>query len=213
MRLDLVNVAKNPGTLIKVEGLHPSGSKVVSIPSYYSIDDGSIKLNLKRIGPFQVETIQLKVIFAKTGTYAFDPCLFYVNELGEARTSKAKPATITAHLSFSEAKLEGVAKAVALKLEFKSEAAEKAFNFLVSAFMEDSVGKRLPPERSGWRTLTEVAKKAQIPMYSLYGRYRKGGEALQELMRLGIVESRFLTGERGRGGRILKLRIFYERKM
>ena len=109
--------------------------------------------------------------------------------------------------------MEDVAKAVALKLEFKSEAAEKAFNFLVSAFMEDCVGKRLPPERSVWITMTEVAKKAQIPMYSLYGRYGKGGEASQELMRLGIVESRFLTGERGRGGRVLKLRIFYKRKM
>jgi len=37
LRLDLVNVSKNPGTLVKVEGVMPTGCRVVSLPSFCSI--------------------------------------------------------------------------------------------------------------------------------------------------------------------------------
>ena len=93
------------------------------------------------------------------------------------------------------------------RLEFTSEATEKAFNYLVNAFERDYLGYRIPMEKSGWRTLMEVARNAKITMYSMYGRSGRGGKVTMELANLGVVESRFFLGERGRGGRVLKMRI------
>jgi hypothetical protein len=46
----------------------------------------------------------------------------------------------------------------------------------------------------------------------MYGMSGRCGEAKVELEHLGLVESRFFYGERGRGGQILKLRIFCEKQ-
>jgi tetratricopeptide (TPR) repeat protein len=212
MQLDLVNVAKNPGTLIKVEGLIPSGCKVVSLPSFCSIQNNSIKMNNERIGPFQVEPIKIKVSFEETGFYDLDPILYYTNDLGESRTDKAKPVTITVQLGSSEEETKGVAELLGGKLKFKSEAADKAFNYLVSAFERDYLSLRMPREKSGWRTRMDVVRNAKVTMYSVYGRSGRGGEVTSELNNIGLIESRFFLGERGRGGHVLKLRICPEKE-
>jgi len=212
MRLDIVNVAHNPGMLTKVEGLMPLGSKIVSFPSFCSIANSTINMNHKKINSFQVETIKLKSIFTKAGVYELEPCLFYVNDLNGTTACKIKPITLTLQFSPSEYKMKESVGLSEGRLNFKSEAAEKAFNFLVKAFEEDYTTRRITLEKCGWRTLMEIARNAQITTYSMYGRYRRGGEALSELGRLGIVESRFFLGERGRSGRVLKIRIAYEKE-
>jgi tetratricopeptide (TPR) repeat protein len=211
MRLDLVNVAKNPGTLVKVEGSIPSGSTVISLPSFCSIQNSSIKMNNERIGPFQVEPMKIKVSFAKAGVYDLVPCIFYTDDLGEHRTAKAKQITITVQVGSGEEKT-GVAELLRGKLEFKSEAAEQAFVFLVDAFVEDYFRRRLPKERCGWRTLMDIVKQAKVSRYSMYGSGGHRGLATTELENLGAVEVRFFFGERGRGGKIVKLRVSYEKE-
>jgi len=136
--------------------------------------------------------------------------LFFVDNLGETRTSKVKPLTVTVQNAYSSNKPQYAEQNSHFKIEFKSQAAEKAFNFLVNAFEQDRVSRRLPLEESGWRTFTEVAKAAHITMYSMYGRSTRCGKAALELLHLGIVEQRLFSGERGRGGTILKVRISYE---
>lgn len=212
MRLDLVNAAKNPGTLVKVEGLIPFGCKVISLPSFCSIQNSSIKINNESIDPFQVEPIKIKVSFAKAGVYYLDPCLYYTNDLGEPRMDKAKPITVTVQVSSSEEEPKGFTELLRDKLEFRSEAAEKAFDFLVKAFVEDYYGRKLPKEKSGWRTRMEVVRNAKVTMYSMYGRSGRGGEVTSELNNLGLIESQFFLGERGRGGRALKMRICPEKE-
>jgi tetratricopeptide (TPR) repeat protein len=212
MRLDLVNVARNPCTLTNVEGLIPLGSKIVSFPSFCSIQNSSINLNGKRIDPFQVETIKLRAIFGKAGVYKLEPRIFYVDDFNETRTCEFKPLTLTVQFSPSEDKEKRSLEFSEGKLSFKSEAAEKAFNFLVKAFEEDYIIRRMTSEKCGWRTLMETARNARVTMYSMYGRYGRGGEALSELGRLGVVESRFFYGERGRSGRVLKIRVACEKE-
>jgi hypothetical protein len=46
----------------------------------------------------------------------------------------------------------------------------------------------------------------------MYGRSGRGGKVTAELSNLGIVESRFFLGERGRGGRIFKMRIRHRKE-
>jgi hypothetical protein len=98
------------------------------------------------------------------------------------------------------------------KIEFKSEAAQKAFDFLVKAFVEDYFRRRLPKARSGWRTLMNIVKETPVSHYSMYGSGKHHGYAASELERLGVVESRIFLGERGRGGRVLKLRVEAEKE-
>ena len=84
---------------------------------------------------------------------------------------------------------------------------KKAFEYLIDAFKRDYLINRMPIEKSGWRTLMEVVRKAGVTKYSMYGRGGRGGKAFAELTSLDIVESRFFLGERGRGGQVLKIRI------
>jgi tetratricopeptide (TPR) repeat protein len=213
MHLDLVNVGRNPGALAKVERLIPSSGKIISMPSFCSAQNGSVLINHKSVSPFQVESFKLRVIFSRVGTFNLNPCLVYINDNGETITRKTRLITIRAQLGTTWEKQESADTILQQKLEFKTQAAEKAFNFLASAFEEDYLSRRFPQESCGWRTLMEVVKNAKVTKYSFYGRCGKDGKAKLELEHLGVAESRFFLGERGRGGRILKMRIRCENEI
>ena len=208
MRLDLVNVARNSGTLVRIEGLLHPDLTLTYLPGFCQIKNGSIEMNQKRIDPFQVETIKFRAICARAGSCKLEPCVRYVDHLGEARSSITESIVLTAQPGSNENKPESVVKPQRGK--FGSEAAEQAFNFLVSAFEEDYVNRRLPQESSGWRTLMEIVRKGHVSKHNMYGRSGKGGKVISELGHLGLVEPRFFLGESGRGGRVLKMRVCYE---
>ena len=86
------------------------------------------------------------------------------------------------------------------------------FDFLVKAFIEDYMRKRLFIEQSGWRSLIQVAAECKLPRYSLYSRQGGCGPTVTELLQKGLVESRTFTGHRGRGGEVMKIRIAYDRE-
>jgi len=212
MRLDLVNVSKNPCTSVKIEGLILSGCRVVSLPSFCTLQNGSINISNEPIKPFQVDTIKIKGSFQKAEVYNLDPILYYTNDLGESRTAKAKAIKINVQLGPSEKETKDIAELLRDKIEFKSEVAEKAFDFLVKSFIEDYYGRKLPKEKSGWRTRMELVRNAKVTLHSVYGRSGRGGKVTSELNNLGLIESRFFLGERGRGGRVFKMRICPERE-
>jgi len=86
-------------------------------------------------------------------------------------------------------------------------------NFLADAFRRDYVRRRLSIEHSGWRSLPEIAKRLQIPLSRVYGDSRYGhtfGKPLEQLIKTSMVEFRIFPEQRGRGGRITKVRVNYE---
>jgi adenylate cyclase len=93
---------------------------------------------------------------------------------------------------------------------FKSDIASKVFSSLVDSFIEDYASKKYVPEKSGWRTLTEIASKTRISTSVLYGKHTTVGPALDEPIREGLIETRLFAGERGRGGEVTRLRIAYD---
>ena len=57
----------------------------------------------------------------------------------------------------------------------------------------------------------EIVRNTQITKRSVYGEKNYRGRAISELERRGLVEARVFPKERGRGGNILKVRVFYDR--
>ncbi len=92
-------------------------------------------------------------------------------------------------------------------LKFEHEDAAKAFRFLARDFLQDYTFQRLSIDTSGWRTALEIAEGAELPTSKVYGRNGDPGSALVELLKRGLVESRWFPGQRGRGGTIMKIRV------
>jgi hypothetical protein len=198
VRLDLVNVAKESGLLVRVDNLVPPGFKLIALPSQGSMENGSIDLKGKKLGPLKVETVKLSLQATETGVANLSPQVIYVDALGKFRTRRLEPVAITVHPK--------------LAFEFKTEVAQRVFSFLVSSFVEDYMRRRLSLEKAGWRTLMEIVKHGKVSKSSVYGAGGHRGPAVSELERRGLVETRIFPGERGRGGRISKMRISYEKE-
>lgn len=67
------------------------------------------------------------------------------------------------------------------EFEFKNPSAGEAFRFLVTAFVEDYMRRRLPAELSGWRTLMDIVKHGKVSKRMIYGGGSYRGRALSEL--------------------------------
>jgi KaiC/GvpD/RAD55 family RecA-like ATPase/tetratricopeptide (TPR) repeat protein len=96
MRFDLVNVGRMPGELAKIGGAFPPEFNVAVLPTFCSLRDGSLMMEEKSVGPFQVETVKLKAKATKAGSYSLTPEVTYVDDVDKTKAFKANPITITA---------------------------------------------------------------------------------------------------------------------
>jgi tetratricopeptide (TPR) repeat protein len=210
VRLDLVNISTNQGRLVKVDGLCSPSCRVVSLSHLFKANNGSIVLNEKPIGSFQIVTINMTLVFHEDGTFKFEPLVFYADNSGIMKCTKADPLIITVKAPPSKHKLEKIPLPSQNHFAFNFREAEKAYNFLLNAFEEDIVRAKLSQQDAGWRTLMEIVRNSQVSKHSMYGQSGRGGAAKQELSYLGLIEVQFFIGERGRGGRVLKIRVCCE---
>ncbi len=95
MRLDMVNVAKNPGVLVKVEGLFSADLKVTATQPYSKTENGFVDMEKKRINSFQDQSITFTAQATKAGDFILNPQIVYINDLGETKTCVPKPVNIT----------------------------------------------------------------------------------------------------------------------
>jgi hypothetical protein len=213
LRLDLVNIGNESCSIIKIKDLIPSNTfKVIAFPSYCCLQKSNLEMKGTEIGSFQVENLKLTVKAANLGVYTLNPSVIYVDDFGETKTCKPPPVKIIVNSRIASSKEESGVETKPAMLEFRSEAARKVFIFLVKSFVEDFFQKRLSKDSSGWRTLMDIVNQAKVSRYSMYGSSDHRGLVLRELENLGIVEARFFFGERGRGGKILKLRVAHEKE-
>ena len=210
-RLDLVNISRGHGLLVRIENMVPQELMVISLSKDGRIQGDSFEVKDSRLEPLGVVSIKFSLKATKAGEFTLNPRIVYVSESGITKTSKPKPVSIHVSVPYNSG-TERAFQIESVKAEFKSETSRKAFDFLTRAYNEDYLQKKLPLDRSGWRTLNEIVKLGQVSKYSMYGMSGRSGEAKAELEHLGLVESRFFCGERGRGGRILKLRICCEKQ-
>ena len=209
IRLEIVNVSKKLAQLVGFGGV-PSEFKVINVPSDCSLNDGYITIK-KNLDAFSVEPIKLSLKAPKSGTFRLEPQVVYLDDLGQTKSFEINPVTITVK-SAMPTNIEHEAEIAEPKFAIKSEAAQKILDFLINSFIEDYKLLRLPPERSGWRTLNQIVNHGKVSKHSVYGSSGRRGQAISELERYGVVEARAFTGERGRGGKIFKIRAAYEKE-
>jgi tetratricopeptide (TPR) repeat protein/nucleoside-triphosphatase THEP1 len=214
IRLDLVNVSRSQGSIVKVENMTISEFQIVRASPNCLIRSGQIKLKDEAIRPFEVKTVKLTVKATKPSTFNLAPSLTFKDDANEKITTCIiEPVKIVIHAkACPEQPALTTPTGVLPEFEFKTQSAKKAFDFLISAFVQDYMRRRLPLEWSGWRTLIEIVKQTHISRHSVYGDKRSRGRAISELEQRGLVEARIFPKERGRGGEITKVRVFYERE-
>jgi tetratricopeptide (TPR) repeat protein len=210
IRLDIVNVSRKPCKIDFVEGLICRDFRVVIPSDRYVARKDIIEIRQDKIDPFQDVPFKLSLQAFKTGIFTLEPRVFFIDDLGKTKTFQVDPISITVEDAPPQPRIVNVSTVAPIRLEFNSETARKVFNYLVNAFVDDYKRLRKPQERSGWRTLMEIVRHSGVTKYSVYGFSGKRGQAVTELECARLVEERVFAGERGRGGKIFKLRIAYE---
>ena len=210
VRLDLVNISRGRGLIIRVDRIVIPEYEIVTLSKEAIVQNDSIELLDNKLEPFSVISVKFRLRATKTGVFKLSSQVAYVSDLGKNKVSKSNIVEINVMPDPSCIGLEKAVQEKQDKIEFKSEASGKVFDYLVKAFKEDYKGQRFALERSGWRTLMDVVRAAGTSKYSVYGSLGGRGNAIVDLERMGLIETRVFTGERGRGGKVFKVRIAYE---
>lgn len=198
VRMDLANVAKEIGLLVRIDELVPAGFEVVREPAPYLMEGKSLNARGKQLPPQKIESLTISLKATQTGVFQLCPEVIYVDELGKFKRFKCEAVQVTVLPPAG--------------FQFRTDNAQVVFEHLTKAFIEDYMKKRLPLEKSGWRTLVQIHADTKVPKSSLYGTAKHRGRAISELERRGLAETRIFPGERGRGGKILKTRVAYEKE-
>jgi predicted amidohydrolase len=90
IQLDLVNVAKSSGLLVRIADFIPRELKLSEVPSNFTVENGSIELGGKRFEPLKVETIKIIVQATDFGVFKVNPKVIYLDDTGQFQTSKTK---------------------------------------------------------------------------------------------------------------------------
>jgi tetratricopeptide (TPR) repeat protein len=101
MRLDLVNVAKNTGVLLRVEGFLPKDFIITATRPTCNVQNGSIELEKKKIEPFTDEAITFSVRAKQAGVFNLEARLIYMDDMAETEICKMNPIIITVEPSSS----------------------------------------------------------------------------------------------------------------
>jgi hypothetical protein len=206
--------------MIQIGGIIPSELKLVSYPCYCTFQGDSLFFNEKPVGSFCLEKVDLSFQAQKIGVLNFSPKVVYQDTSGIRIISKINSINLTINQSSSTENTEKNIRDKSqttflnndqIKCELRTAVSLSTFEYLIDSFIADYMHYKLSPEKSGWRTLTEIIGNARIPKSSVYGANCRKGRVLLELEARGLVEVRMFKGERGRGGRITKVRICYEK--
>jgi hypothetical protein len=209
MRLDLVNISKQTVYLVSIEHILPPEFLVKSFSSPGDLKGDAIFLSNQELGPLSVQSIKFSIQTAQLGTIRIAPQITYIDNSGETKFSTTR--IVEVNVGSTPIQMGGIDSNENKKsVNFGSESAEAIFNFLQKAYQQDYLQMKVPQERAGWRTLMEIVRGARVSRYSVYGS-SAGSQAIAKLQHGGLVEVRIFEGQRGRGGRIIKVRIRAEK--
>ncbi|HLN46139.1 MAG TPA: AAA family ATPase [Candidatus Sulfotelmatobacter sp.] len=220
----LINVSQKPVTLTSIDRLLTQDITIMKMPDFCAQQETKINIGNLQLSGFTAQPLKLTLSARASGKFHLNPRLNYIDK---GITHEIKLPTIAITAKPKQAKEKTVEHLVGIPLptpstsitqktgeffEFRSRDAGLIFNFLLTSFLNDYMKRRIVMEKAGWRSLIQIAKGSKISRYSVYGKGRSG-PALSELQRRGLVDTRVFPGERGRGGKILKIKISYEKEL
>jgi tetratricopeptide (TPR) repeat protein len=207
-RMYIINTSRATGRLIKIENIVPTGFRVLTVSPECTLSNGSINQNII-MEPLTVKSIRISLEGVKSGVAKLKPRVMYVDDMGETKTSEPREIEIAVTVP-SAGTISEMPEIALGKVRLQSQFSKQVFDFLASAFNEDYVNRKMPREQSGWRTLMDIVKQSKVSKYSVYGFPSGSGQAIVELENAGLIEVRIFVGERGRGGKITKVRVAHQ---
>jgi tetratricopeptide (TPR) repeat protein len=208
VRLDLINVSMREANITGIQSLTPKGLKILRMSESCTLENGYIVVYPKTLQPFAGTTITIEFQAEKPGLFTFSPQIRYLDDINRAKKFDLEPHTLCVNTSSQDQE-----KNIPPTIEFRSQASRSTFDYLIHSFTEDLTRRKVPLESAGWRTLMDIVKNTKVTKYSLYEFSRSKGKPLSELERMGLIESKYFIGERGRGGRIIKIRVVHDNQM
>ena len=107
IRLDLVNVSKSQGSIVKVENVVIPELKIIDLSPNCFLNGSWVEFKDGAIKPFEAKTIKLTVKATKPEAFNLKPSVTYINDLGETKTSSTRPFTITVQPAPKKTKVTG----------------------------------------------------------------------------------------------------------
>jgi KaiC/GvpD/RAD55 family RecA-like ATPase len=103
LKIQLINVGKEPVLLAKIENLLPASFQMVRVPDGFVFENLQLTIMGKQLAPLKAEEITLTLRSFKSGDFEFRPKIVCVDETGEELIFHVEPATY----SVSDAILSG----------------------------------------------------------------------------------------------------------
>ena len=138
VKLDIVNIGRQPGLLLRIQGLIPPGFKVTSSAPKLEVDGDVIEMKGKRLEPLTVDSIRLSLQITETGIFDIKPQITYVDEVGNFKDCRLNSATLTIHPRARYAELR---RGIMKKSPAKTDGAmsEKEIAYLASKAYRDQM--------------------------------------------------------------------------
>ncbi len=95
LEIEIVNGGKGPATLMRVEEIIPKGFELTDKPETCRVDDGSLDMRGKRLGPLKTEEIRLVFKPGRKGQFALKPRILYLDEDGRYKSHEPEELQFT----------------------------------------------------------------------------------------------------------------------
>ncbi len=212
--LQLVSAGRSPAILVKLTGIDTPGlEEVEMVGGKYRVSEEGGEVNFKghRMDPFETLDIEMKIKPSRVGEFTFQPTVLYLDESNTYRRYQTNSSVFRVVPSIGrEGRSESQSAETGGEIKFDNPTTKVVFDCLLSAFIEDYMVRKLFMDQAGWRSLTKVSDASRIPHSSLYGKQGgRFGPSIEELLSRGLAETRVFTGQRGRGGEVIRVRIAY----
>jgi tetratricopeptide (TPR) repeat protein/pimeloyl-ACP methyl ester carboxylesterase len=123
-RLDLVNVSRSNGKLIRIENLSHPDLSIESTSQEFIIQNGAIDFREKALEPLSVTSLKLNLKAKKASIFNINPRIVYKDDSGKIKTTQIKSLKIQAVSNNTEHKIESTPEIIMNKFEFKYESAQ-----------------------------------------------------------------------------------------
>jgi KaiC/GvpD/RAD55 family RecA-like ATPase len=91
LEIQIVNVGKEPVSLIKIENITPAGFQLIEKPDYCLSENGQLTIKGKRINPLKIEELKITLKALKTGSIEVKTRVICVDSIGNEVANQPEP--------------------------------------------------------------------------------------------------------------------------